>query len=310
MPLRFTLRQLEYLIAVADCGSVTLAAERVNVSAPSVSAAISQLEEGFGLQLFVRRHAQGLSLTEAGRQFVAAARPVLTAAAALTDAAGEIGGRVAGPLGVGCLITVAQVVLPRLRAGFCARHPEVAFRQVERDQAQLFEELRAGRIDLALTYDLALPGDLTFLPLIALPPHALLPPGHPLADRADVTVADLAPHPMVLLDLPFSTDYFLGLFTRADLRPHVLERTTDLGVMRSMVAAGLGYSIANIPIAGDLAPDGGRICLRPIRDAGPPLRLGALLAGGAGARQTVRAFLDHCRSEVTPDLLPPPGAVT
>jgi DNA-binding transcriptional LysR family regulator len=69
MPLRFTLRQLEYLVAVAECGSVALAAERCHVSSPSISAAISQLEQEFGLQLFVRRHAQGLSLTEGGRQF-------------------------------------------------------------------------------------------------------------------------------------------------------------------------------------------------------------------------------------------------
>lgn len=304
MPLRFTLRQLEYLIAVADTGSVTLAAERVNVSAPSVSAAIAQLEEGFGLQLFVRRHAQGLSLTEAGRQFVAAARPVLGAAAGLTDRAADIAGRVAGPLGVGCLVTFAQVVLPRLRAEFRDRFPEVEFRQAEHDQAALFEELRAGRLDLALTYDLGLPPDLTFLPLLSLPPHALLPPGHPLAARQTVTMADLAPEPMVLLDLPFSADYFLGLFTARQLRPRVTERTTDMGVMRSMVARGFGYSIANIRLATDLAPDGGRVTCRPIADAAP-IRLGLLVAGGAEARRTVRAFIDHCRATVTPSFLPP-----
>src|SRR6186997_3107725 len=69
MVLRFTLRQLEYLVEVGDYGSVTEAAERVNVSAPSVSAAISQLERECGITLFVRRHAHGLSLTQAGRSF-------------------------------------------------------------------------------------------------------------------------------------------------------------------------------------------------------------------------------------------------
>ena len=101
MSLRFTLRQLEYLVAVADCGSVALAAERVNVSSPSISAAIGQLEATFGLQLFIRRHAQGLSLTEGGRQFTATAREVLAMAGRLTDTAAEITGRVAGPLTVG-----------------------------------------------------------------------------------------------------------------------------------------------------------------------------------------------------------------
>lgn len=304
MPLRFTLRQLEYLIAVADTGSVTLAAERVNVSAPSVSAAIAQLEEGFGLQLFVRRHAQGLSPTEAGRQFVAAARPVLSAAAALSDRAAEIAGRVAGPLGVGCLVTFAQVLLPRLRADFARHFPEVEFRQAEHDQAALFEELRTGRIDLALTYDLGLPPDLTFLPLLSLPPHALLPTDHPLVARDTVTMTDLQPEPMVLLDLPYSTGYFIGLFSAKGLRPRIAERTTDMGVMRSMVARGFGYSIANIRLATDLAPDGGRVTCLPIADAAP-IRLGLAVAGGAQARRTVRAFIDHCRATVTPASLPP-----
>jgi DNA-binding transcriptional LysR family regulator len=55
MPLRFTLRQLEYLVAVGDAGSIAAAADRVNVSSPSISAAIAQLEGEFGLPLFVRR---------------------------------------------------------------------------------------------------------------------------------------------------------------------------------------------------------------------------------------------------------------
>jgi len=109
MPLRVTLRQLEYLIAVAECGSVALAAERCHVSSPSVSAAVSQVEEEFGLQLFIRRHAQGLSLTEGGRQFVEAAREVIAAAARLTDTAAELTGEVQGPLSVGCLLTFAQL---------------------------------------------------------------------------------------------------------------------------------------------------------------------------------------------------------
>ena len=80
MALRYTLRQLEYLVAVADCGAVAVAAERVNVSSPSISAAIARLDVACGLHRAVRRHAQGLALTEGGRQFTAQARAVLAAA--------------------------------------------------------------------------------------------------------------------------------------------------------------------------------------------------------------------------------------
>ncbi len=304
MPLRFTLRQLEYLVAVAECGSVALAAERCHVSSPSISAAIAQLEQEFGLPLFIRRHAQGLSLTEGGRQFTEAARAVLAAGAALNDRAAELTGQVRGPLAVGCLLTFAQVVLPRLRRSFAEAHPEVEFRQSEHDHAALIEALRHARLDAALSYDLELPGDLEFLPLLPLAPYALLPEGHPLAGRAQVRAADLAPHPMVLLDLPYSADYFLSFFTAEGLRPQIAERTRDMGVMRAMVANGFGYSIANIRLGSDRAPDGRRLVFVPLVTPRAPMRMGLILPAGGPLRRAVAAFADHCRAVLTEDALP------
>jgi DNA-binding transcriptional LysR family regulator len=302
MPLRFTLRQLEYLVAVGETGSIAAASERVNVSSPSISAAIAQLEQEFGLQLFVRRHAQGLSLTQGGRQFVEEARAALAAAGRLNDLANAITGQVRGPLSVGCLVTFAQVILPRLRRSFVTRHPEVDFRQYERHQAEILDGIRQARLDVALTYDLDIPADLSFVPLVKLPPYALLPPDHPLAAQPYVTPQDLAPHPMVLLDLPFSTDYFMEIFRPHGLRPKVVERTRDMGVMRAMVANGFGYSIANISPQSDMAPDGRPLVHVPLRQA-DPLRLGLVLAEGATAAVTLRAFIDHCREVVTLDSL-------
>lgn len=304
MPLRFTLRQLEYLVAVAECGSVALAAERCHVSSPSISAAIAQLEQEFGLQLFIRRHAQGLSLTEGGRQFTEAARAVLLAGGALNDRAADLTGQVRGPLAVGCLLTFAQVVLPRLRRSFAEAHPQVEFRQSEHDHAALIEALRRATLDVALSYDLEIPGDLEFRPLLPLSPYALLPEDHPLAGRAAVTAADLAPHPMVLLDLPYSAEYFLSFFTAEGLRPLIAERTRDMGVMRAMVANGFGYSIANIRLGSDRAPDGRRLVFVPLRTARPPMRMGLILPASAPLRRAVAAFADHCRDALTDAVLP------
>ncbi|NGM44670.1 LysR family transcriptional regulator [Rhodobacter sp. SGA-6-6] len=302
MPLRFTLRQLEYLVAVGETGSIAAASERVNVSSPSISAAIAQLEQEFGLQLFVRRHAQGLSLTQGGRQFVDEARAVLAAAGRLNDLANGITGQVRGPLSVGCLVTFAQVVLPRLRRSFVTRYPQVDFRQYERHQAEILDGIRQARLDVALTYDLDIPADLEFVALLSLPPYALVPPDHPLAGRDHVTPQDLAPHPMVLLDLPFSTDYFMEVFRPHGLRPRVVERTRDMGVMRAMVANGFGYSIANISPQSALAPDGQQLRHVPLHGA-DPLSLGLVLAEGATSALTIRAFIDHCREAVTAPLL-------
>ena len=77
MPLRFTFRQLEYMVAVGDAGTIALASQRINVSSPSISAAISQLEREFGIQLFVRHHAQGLTLTPGGQRIFNEAKRIL-----------------------------------------------------------------------------------------------------------------------------------------------------------------------------------------------------------------------------------------
>ncbi len=299
MPLRFTLRQLEYLVAAGDAGSIAAAAQKINVSSPSISTAIAQLEAEFGLPLFLRRHAHGLSLTQGGRQFVAEARAVLAAAGRLPDAAQAITGQVRGPLALGCLLTFAQVVLPQLRRGFSAVHAEVAITQTEHDQAAIFEGLRDASLDLALTYDLQIPADLEFQALISLNPYVLLPPDHALAGRARLKPQDLVGYPMVLLDLPYSADYFLSFFAREGLTPTIAERTRDLGVMRSMVANGFGYSIANLRPVNGAAPDGQALIYVPLESAVGPVQMGLVMARGAQVSLTIRAFTDHCRRMIT-----------
>lgn len=298
-PLRFSLRQLEYFVAVGQAGSIAVAAQRIHVSSPSISTALSQLEAEFGLPLFVRRPARGLTLTQSGRQFMGVAQAVLAAAGRLNDLASGITGQVGRPLFVGCLVTIAQVILPYLRQSFTAQHPGVVFHQSEGDQAAIYDGLRQGTLDAALTYDLAVPSDLEFTPLVVLPPHAILPATHPLVAQPAVSLAELAPLPMVLLDLPYSADYFLRLFADAGVRPQITDRTRDMGVMRSLVGAGFGYSIANIRVMTDLAPDGGALAFRPIVPAPRPITLGMVTVGGGQNALTARAFLDHCREELT-----------
>ncbi|ANT61879.1 LysR family transcriptional regulator [Salipiger sp. CCB-MM3] len=299
MPLRFTLRQMEYFVAVGECGSIALAAEKVNVSSPSISAAISQLEAEFGLQLFIRRHAHGLSLTQGGARFMTVARDLLEKAATLNDLANDISGQVRGPLNVGCLLTFAQIVLPQLRRSFVDAWPDVEFHQFERDQQELFDGLRSARIDVALTYDLNVPSDLEFLPLIELPPFALVHEGHELAALDSVTPAELSDYPMVLLDLPMSGEYFLSFFTKLGITPMIAERTRDIAVMRSLVANGFGYGMGNTHPATDLAPDGRRLKFIPMTGPVRTLKLGLLMSEGARSSRTIRAFIDHAQAEIT-----------
>jgi DNA-binding transcriptional LysR family regulator len=298
MALRFSLRQLEYFQAVAEHGSIAGAADEINVSSPSISAAISQLEEEFGVQVFVRKHAQGLSLTPAGTQLLAQARQVLAQARRLGTLAHEVTHEVRGPLNVGCLLTFAQIILPQLRRRFADAYPDVTFRQFEMSQTGLFEGVRNASLDVALTYDLDIPGDLRFQPLATLPPYVLVGAGHPLARARTVNARMLADHPMVLLDLPASSEYFLSLFKRTGQTPRIIERTRDIAVMQSLVGNGFGYSLANIQPAPTHSPDGKR--LHSVQLSGPlrPLHMGLLHIAKAKPTLTVRTFMAQCARDI------------
>lgn len=299
MQTRFTLRQLEYFTCAAEAGSIAAASRVLNVSSPSISTALTQLEEELGTALFVRQRAQGLSLTEAGRSLAAQASKILSEATELTRIAGNVSQAVQGPLRLGCLVTFAQIVVPDLRRSFEAQHAAVTLSQSELTQPEIFAALRRADIDLSLSYAIDVPEDLEFHQIKTLPPFVMLAPDHPLSDRDSLTVEDLAAHAMVLLDLPLSSDYFLSFFHAANVKPLVAERTKDMAVARSLVANGFGYSIVNFRPVGTLAPDGKPLVFVPLNSIVPPIPVGVLCAKGAMKRRACATFLQHCIAQMT-----------
>ncbi|MEP1330034.1 LysR family transcriptional regulator [Pseudophaeobacter sp.] len=304
MTLRYTLRQLEYFVAVGTYGSIAAASARVNVSSPSISAAVAQLEEEFGLSLFVRKHAQGLSLTKAGVRMMEQSQKILREADLLNNMAGEISGNVQGPMAIGCLATFAQFVMPKVRRAFEGKYPDVRITQFEMNQTEIFSHIRRAALDIALSYDLDIPADLTFVPLVELPPYVLVGEDHPLAEKAELTVQQLRDHDMVLLDLPMSGEYFLSFFTKAGIKPQIAERTRDMAVMRSLVANGYGYSIANVRPLSSQSPDGERLVFIPLVGDVRQMRMGLVMARGADSTSTAKAFIAHCREQISANGVP------
>ena len=137
--MRFTLRQLQYFVAAASAGSVTDAARRASRrSQSSVSAAITQLEAALGVQLLIRHHAQGISPTPEGRQFLDRARALLRDADELERFASELTAELSGTLHLGCLVTLAPLVTPVWCAGLPAE-------RTRRCSVELVESPRTGR---------------------------------------------------------------------------------------------------------------------------------------------------------------------
>lgn len=300
---RVTLRQLEYFIAAGEAGSITNAAERAAISPPSISMAVSHLENEFGLQLFVRHHAQGLSLTPAGTALLAKAKDLIARAEELNSFAMELSGSVRGTLSIGCLVTIAPMILPELTHSFTQAYAAVSLKSRENNQKRLLEELLSAELDLVITYDLDIPSAIAFQPLVSLPPHALVAEDHPLAGRGTVELRELAGDNYLLLDLPISAQYFLSLFRTVGIEPKVTYRSRSQEVIRTMVANGQGYTLINALPRSDLALDGRRVIQLALVEPHRPMTIGLARRGDDRSSKMIAAFEDHCRMFINDDYI-------
>jgi DNA-binding transcriptional LysR family regulator len=290
---------LEYLCAVGEAGSIALAAERINVSSPSISAAIGALEAELGVQLFVRKHAQGLSLTPGGKRIYTHAKHVLENATALHDVAGEVAQKIRGPIGVGCFVTLAPMMIGALRRTFQHSFPETQVTLSDTHHFNLLEMLQRAEIDIALTYDLEIPKDVSFEKLAEMPPFVMINADHRLATKRSVRLEDMIEDGMVLLDLPLSREYFLSMFQAQGLRPKISDRTSHSSVVRSIVANGEGYSLVNTRPSNDLAPDGRQLVYIPLEGDHRPMNIGLATMRTDRKTRIVQAFEQHAREHVT-----------
>ena len=289
---RFTLRQLAYFVAVAEAGSVARAAGQLKLSQPSVSISVANLEDQLGVQLLVRHHAQGVSLTRQGSRLLAAARNLLHHADEFQRQAASTSGEIAGTLDVASFATLAPAFMPALITGFSSLCPDVRMAISEGRQDELIEGLRRGSFEIALCYDVDLPEDLRRTPLASFDPYILLPANHRLSDHEAVSLHELKDEPMILLDVAPSRSYFLGLFRAQGIEPQIGFSSPSLELVRGMVGRGLGFSLLVTRPSGDHTYEGtplavcsilehgtkGEVCLAALRALRPTRTMDAFEA--------------------------------
>ena len=239
----FTLRQLQYFVAVAETGSFSKAAARCFVAQPSLSAQLAALEAALGVALFERGRGR-VAPTKAGRVLLPRAQALLVGAEDLGAAARDFVDPLAGALRIGVIPTLSPYLLPALAPAIGRDWPKLAVQWTEDRTATLVAELDAGRLDAAL---LALEADLGPIE------HAVLGQdrfvlatrrGDPLgAGRKPLQRDDLKGAPLLLLDEGHCLrDQALSFCARA--RPRELGyRATSLATLVQMVAAGQGVTL-------------------------------------------------------------------
>lgn len=286
-------RQLQYFVAAAQAGSATRAAQHLNVSQPSVSAAIRELEVEFGHPLFERRQARGLELTRFGAGKLAEARGILSR---IEHFAAGSGASPTPRLGLAYFATLGPSCLPPVLARLMRDIPDLQVDLRESDLKALSRALEKGTVDLAITYDVGLPGGIVREVLGEFTAHAVLARDHPLAGQRDVSLAELARYPFILVDLPLSREFLMVPFWQQGLSPTVVLRTASVEMVRSMAANGLGVSMLFTRPRHDLAHDGKPVTCLPIRDETPRQRLVVAYARNGHMTATAHAALAVIRS--------------
>lgn len=240
---RYTLRQIQYFVAVADSGSISRAAELSHVSQAGMSLAVTELEKAVGTQLLVRHKAKGVTLTSAGRRFVVDARSLLRHAEELQFTITERGDELAGPLAIGCYTTLSPFWIPLITAGFAAPNPKLSLSTVEGSPGELQDQLLEGRLDAVLTHMLHVRPGLKTRIIKEGRPYILLGANHRLAGRDKIKLPELVDEDMVLLDIPSVRDNQLPNLRNSGLEPRIVWRSTSFEAVRGMVARGLGYTV-------------------------------------------------------------------
>ena len=237
------LKDLKYLVALADTGHFGKAAERSFVSQPTLSAQLKKLEEFLGVKL-VERQPKNVQLTEVGKQVVVRARRMLEEGDEIVALARHNTDPLAGKLKLGLIPTIGPYLLPRVMQKIRKALPALGLMLYEYQTEPVLKRLRDGEIDLGI---LALPAPqdgLESRPLYEEAFTLALPQQHPLADKATVRVQDLKGHPLLLLeDGHCLRDQALEVCSRVDVKEVEDFRATSLETLRQMVVAGLGITL-------------------------------------------------------------------
>lgn len=293
--MKYTLRQLAYFVAASDNGSISAAARAMNVSQPSISNAIIQLEKQFDVALFLRRHSNGVRLTPTGEILLREARRVLAHADDFETLASSILNEVSGEIQVACFVNVAPVYMAALTRSFQDRYPLARVIMTIGNQQEVFDAINSGSCELALTFDLELPKDYHSEVCVSLPPKLVIPMNHRFSGATKVDLGDMLTEPFIYLDLPYSKNYFFSLFENVGLLPDKTIPVGSFETIRTFVGNSLGYSLLNLVPESEYNYDGTRVEHVELEGSHRPLNLCCISLKRMVYRRTTMAFVEHAK---------------
>ena len=278
----FTLRQLQYFVAVAEHGSVSHAAQVMSISQSAVTEAVKDLEADLGVRLF-ERHSRGLTITHKGHQFLRHATAILSDVAGARASVTTDRDRPAGRLALGVTSLMAGYVISDLLSKFRRANPEVTVTAIEDSGEYLEHLLIGGELDVAVMVTSNL-RDRTALQveILEVSPFRLwLPLGHKLAAQDSISLSDVTTEPLIMLNIDEMEDEAVNLLSVLGTRPRVAFRTRSVEAVRSLVATGAGVALLPDLVYRPWSLEGDRIESRDVSGALPVVQVGIVWRKGA-----------------------------
>ncbi len=291
------IRDLRYLIAVADLRHFGKAAEACFVSQPTLSTQLKKLEEFLDVQLVERSNKQ-VMLTPIGEKVVERARSIINQVDDIVELCRAQSDPLTGEIRLGFIPTSAPYLLPHAVPRMRDAYPQLRPLLYEDQTARLVERLRHGELDAAL---MAVPvegADFKCVEIFSEPFVLALPAGHPLTAKHKVTVGDLRDQRVLLLEEGHCLrDQALDICSRVGVRQENEFRATSLETLRQMVASGAGLTL--LPeLAAETTPalpNHAAIELRPFEEPSPARRMAFYYRKGSAREAAVLELADLFR---------------
>jgi len=296
----FSLRQIRYFVAIAEMGSLSAAAKELSISQSSVAVGIQDLEEELACQLF-ERHARGMELTVKGHQFYRHAQKILSDVADARRSLEETSEIKGGRFQLGVTSLVAGYVVAELLARFRRAYPGIEVSIVEDGRYDLEHLLVSGELDAAVVI---MPADGRSQALEATiiqtsPFRVWLPLSHPLTRQKEISIADLAHTPHILLASDEMSENEESHWRKMGIRPPIMLRTRSVEAVRSLVATGAGVAILPDLAYRPWSLEGDKVESRPLVEPLPAALVGVVRRRGSAASPTVRSFLSTLQPQKT-----------
>ncbi|MGL4600717.1 MAG: DNA-binding transcriptional regulator OxyR [Plesiomonas sp.] len=293
------IRDLEYLVALAEHKHFRKAAEACYVSQPTLSGQIRKLEDLLGVML-LERTSRKVLFTESGMRLVDQAREVLRQVKILKEMASVQGDEMSGPLHIGVIPTTGPYLLPHIIPTLREHFPQLEMYLYEAQTHQLLAQLDAGQIDCVL---LALVKDtepFIEIPLFDEPMLLAVGVDHPLARRTDIRLTELAgEHVLMLEDGHCLRDQAMRFCFAAGADEDTHFRATSLETLRNMVAAGAGMTLLpQLAVPLDRTRDG--VCYLPCHDPQPQRTIGLVYRPGSPLKARYEQLADVIRQQILP----------